>query len=88
MANVKLNRKALLDKFQAEILIDRGEKITQQELLDKCIEFCHEHFDNFVSTKINQPRLTKETVKRILENSVDCELHALEKTDDELIYGL
>lgn len=88
MANVKLNRKALLDKFQAEILIDRGEKITQQELLDKCIEFCHEHFDNFISSKINQPKLTKEAMNRILENAVDCELHALEKTDDELIYGL
>ncbi len=87
MANVKLNRKSLLDKFQAEILIDRGEKLTQQELLDKCIEFSHEHFDQFISTKISYPKLTDEKVKRILENTVDCPLYDLDKSDDELVYG-
>lgn len=88
MANVKLTKKTLLDKFQARLVIDRGEKITQQELLDKCIEFSHEHYDEFVKEKLSHPALTPELKQQILDMAVDCPVYHPEKSDDELIYGL
>ena len=88
MANVKLTRKPLLDKFQARLVIDRGEKLTQQELLDKCIEFSHDHYDDFVEEKLSHPPLTPELKQRILDMGVDCPVYHVEKSDDELIYGL
>ena len=88
MANVKLNNKILLEKLQAEITLKLGKKISQQDLLDKSIEFAYKRFDEFVSEHIVHPPITDELIKRIKENAIDAPLEHLEKTNDELIYGL
>lgn len=88
MANVKLTRKSLLDKFQARLVIDHGEKITQQVLLDKCIEFSHDHYETFVEEKLARLTLTPEKKRRILNQAIDCPVYHEEKSDDELVYGV
>jgi hypothetical protein len=88
MANVKLNRKDLLENLQARLILERQLKLTQQELLDKCIEFAVGHIDQFVIEKVARPPLTKEKLEKILSHAIDAELFDLDKSDDELIYGL
>jgi len=88
MANVKLNNKILLEKLQAEITLKLGKKISQQDLLDKSIEFVYKRLDEFVSEHIDHPPITNDLIKRIEENAIDAPLEHLEKTDDELLYGL
>ncbi len=88
MANVKLNNKNLLEKLQAEITLKLGKKMSQQDVLDKSIEFAYEHLDEFVSENIDHPKLTKELIKRIRENRYDGPLEHPDKSDDELIYGI
>ncbi|HEY0087724.1 MAG TPA: hypothetical protein VGB37_02705 [Candidatus Lokiarchaeia archaeon] len=88
MASVKLNNKSLLEKFQAKITLKLGKKISQQEILDKSIEFAYNRLDEFISENIASPRITDKLVERIIKNSYDGKLAFPEKSDDELIYGL
>ena len=88
MANVKLNNKSLLEKLQAEITLKLGKKMSQQDVLDKSIEFTHERLDEFISEHIDHPGLTKVLIERIRNNRYEGPLEHPEKSDDELIYGL
>jgi uncharacterized protein (DUF1778 family) len=88
MANVKLNRKDLLDELQAKLVLDLRLKISQQELLDKCIEFAVANITQFITQMVSQPILTKEKIEKILSHAISGKLYDLDKTDDELIYGL
>ena len=45
MANVKMNNKSVLDKLQAEIILKLGKKFTQQEILDKSVDFVYKRLD-------------------------------------------
>jgi hypothetical protein len=87
MANDKINEKRLVEKIKARILLESGKKITQQDLIDKCISYSYNHFDNFMQEKIEIPKLSKEKIKKILDSAVEFEDHYPDKTDDELIYG-
>lgn len=87
MATVKLNKKELLEKLQAKLTLIRGKKISQQEILDKCIEFTEEHLEEFIKEKLKSPTLTQEKIKQILSNPIDCPIFFQDKSDDELIYG-
>ena len=87
MANVKLSEKSLLEKIQAKILLIQGEKITQQNLLDKCIEFVDNNFDMFLAEQISSPKMTQKKLNFILKQTVKSGYHQPEKTHDELLYG-
>ena len=88
MANVKLNNKSLLDKLQTEITLRLGKKMSQQDVLDKSIEFVYNRLDEFISENIEHPRLTKEIIERIKKKIIDAPLAHPDKSDDELLYGL
>ena len=88
MANVKLSEKKLLEQLQAKITLLNGKKVSQQELLDKCIKFSDRNFEKFTQDEFYEPRLTPEKIKLILEDTVDTGYNHPEKSDDELIYGL
>ncbi|MHA1278135.1 MAG: hypothetical protein ACTSQI_22540 [Candidatus Helarchaeota archaeon] len=88
MANVKLNNKKLLEKLQAQLTLIQGKKMSQQELLDKCIEFSEEHFDDFINEKLSLSLLTPEKMERILSNPIDVPIYFKNKSDDELIYDI
>ncbi|MHA1337785.1 MAG: hypothetical protein ACTSPW_18910 [Promethearchaeota archaeon] len=88
MANVKMNNKETLEKIQAEIVLRLGKKISQQEILDKSVDFVYKRLEQFVLEEFKVPKLTKEILNRIKENAVDAPLAYPDKSDDELIYGL
>jgi len=88
MANVKLNNKSLLEKLQAEITLKLGKKISQQDVLDKSIEFVYKRLDEFILEHVDHPPITDELIKRIKETAIDVPLEHPEKSDDEIIYGL
>jgi len=88
MANVKLTKKDLLEKLQAKLTLLKGTKISQQEILDKCIEFSDEHIEDFINEKVIQKPLTSEKMAFILANPIDCPIYFLDKSDDELLYGI
>ena len=88
MANVKLNNKSLLEKLQAEITLKLGKKMSQQELLDKSIEFTYNRLDEFFIENIDKPTLTNEFIERLKKSASDAPLDHLDKSDDELIYNL
>ncbi len=88
MSSVKLNNKSLLEKLQAEITLRLGKKISQQEILDKGIEYVYNHLDDFILENIDSPKITDELIEKIINNAYDGELAHPDKSDDELIYGI
>ena len=83
-----MNNKKLLDKLQAELTLRLGKKVTQQEILDRSIDFTYKWLDKFIYEEINQPILTREIISSIRKNGIDAPLAHPDKSDDELIYGL
>ena len=88
MANVKLTNKSLLERIQAELVLKLGKKISQQDILDKSLEFVYRRLNEFIFENVDTPKITDELIKRIEKNSIDAPLAHPEKSDDELIYGL
>jgi len=88
MANVKLNNKSLLERLQAELTLKLGNKISQQEVLDKSIEFAYKRIDEFFIETVEKPELTKEFREKLKKTANDTPLYHMEKSDDELIYEL
>ncbi len=87
MANVKLTNKIELDKLQAKIVLLFGQKITQQELLDKCISYSNDHFNEFLTTEFDFIRPTDEIISKIKNSAIESGFAHPELSDDELIYG-
>jgi hypothetical protein len=88
MANVKLSEKQVLEQIQAKIVLLHGKKVSQQEILDKCILYSNNHFQNFMLEEFHSPKISKEKIKKILTNTIKSGYHFPEKSDDELIYNL
>jgi hypothetical protein len=87
MANVKLSEKSLLERFQARIVLAKGHKVSQQELLDKCVQFSSKNFQLFLAEEFDLPVMTKEKMEKILANAISSGYAHPEKSDDELLYG-
>ncbi len=88
MANVKLTEKKLLEKIQAKLVLLRGKKISQQEILDRCIIFSNHNFEQFISEEFDSPKITKDLIEKVVSNTFKSGYHFPEKSDDELIYGI
>ena len=71
MANVKMNNKSLLEKLQAKIILKLGKKVSQQEILDRSIDFVYKRLDKFINEELEHPVLTKEIIERIKKNTID-----------------
>ena len=88
MANVKLSEKKRLERLQAQIIIITGQKITQQELLDKCIRFAENRFQDFIKREISTPVLTQDIIEKIQNARFHSGFHYPDKSDDDLIYSI
>jgi hypothetical protein len=88
MANVKMNNKSLLEKLQAEITLRIGKKMSQQDILDKSVEFTYKRIDDFIKENIKHPSITDELIKRLKDTAIDAPLAHPDKSDDELLYGI
>ena len=76
--------KRIKEKFENLV----GKEISDEELIEKCLIFSNTHIDELVSEKKKVLELTPELKKEILSGAQNCELYYLDKTDDELIYGI
>ena len=88
MASVKMNKKRLLEKLQAEITLRLGKKMSQQDILDKSVEFTYNNLERFINETITHPDLTDALIQRLKTNAVDTPLAHPDKSDDELLYGI
>lgn len=88
MANVKMNNKSLLEKLQAKITLRIGRKISQQDILDKSIEFTYKRIDEFIEENIKYPPITEDLINRLKKTAINEPLAHPDKSDDELIYGI
>jgi len=86
MVNVKLKNKQLLEKLQVRLELLMGKKASQQEILDKCVEFSEKHLEEFIREKIEPPKLTPEKIDLIISNIYDGPIYFQDKSDDDLLY--
>jgi hypothetical protein len=86
LANVKLSKKNLLEELQAKLTL-LHHKLTQQEILDKIIEYTHEHFDDFLQEEFTDKKLTVEKVRLIKKSVYKGEIDFPSISNDELLYG-
>ena len=84
---MKMNNKSLLEKLQAEITLKIGKKMSQQDILDKSIEFTYKHIDDFIKENIKHPPITDKLIQRLKDTAIDTPLAYQDKSDDELLYG-
>ena len=88
MSSVKINEKKLVEELKAKVFSLINKKISQQNLIDKCIKYSYENLDDFIQKELQIPKLTEEKIKKILDNTIKSGYHFPDKSDDELIYGL
>ena len=67
MSVVKLPNKNELDQLIATLTIKLGKKVTQQDVLEACINLSYSHIDELVSFFSNTLTLSKSHVQNILE---------------------
>ena len=83
---MKLSKNDMLGELQAKLRL-LHKKLTQQELLDKCVEFTQQNFDRFVNEHFLDVALTEEKIATIKKNIYHGEINYPDKTHDELLYG-
>ncbi|HME51373.1 MAG TPA: hypothetical protein VKM55_04095 [Candidatus Lokiarchaeia archaeon] len=66
---MKISHKRDLDDLISKITLRLGKKPTQQEIIDACIEFGMEHFDDLVAKLVTIPIIDDEKVRKIQEAS-------------------
>ncbi len=86
LSNVKLSKKSLLEELQARLTLFHH-KLTQQEILDKIVEYTHDHFDDFLQEEFSEKKLTAEKVKQIKKSVYKGEIEYPFQTNDEILYG-
>ena len=67
MAVIKTTNKDIIDQLQAKLTLQIGRRFTQQEIVDLCIEFAQENFEELVNRASNIPRLTPQLADQILK---------------------
>jgi len=94
MAVIKTTNKDIVDQLQAKLTLQIGRHFTQQEIVDLCIEFAQENFEELVNRASNTPRLTPQLADQILkeideliEVSYDLSLSSASEIDKD-IYSL
>jgi len=94
VAVIKTTNKEIIDQLQAKLTLQIGRRFTQQEIVDLCIEFAQENFEELINRASNIPRLTPQLAKQILkkidaldEVPYDLSLSAASEIDKD-IYSL
>ena len=94
MAVIKTTNKEIIDQLQAKLTLEIGRRFTQQEIVDLCIEFAQENFEELINRASNMPRLTPQLADLILkqidkldEVPYDLSLSAASEIDKD-IYSL
>ncbi|GAA0667546.1 hypothetical protein ACFQDG_04915 [Natronoarchaeum mannanilyticum] len=79
--------KSRLEELQAEIRLETGTKVTQQELLDRLVEESYESKDELVdSYRDDFDGLSEEEIERWMSGTVASENPVDEDEIDEVLY--
>ena len=91
MSSVKINDKEQLERLAAQIFLQTGKKLTQQELLTLCVEFAHEKLEAFLKKVIKEQRIwSAEEIKELDEKFIDDFGEGTEELSnnvDKILYG-
>ncbi|MCF2140790.1 MAG: hypothetical protein K9W44_12110 [Candidatus Lokiarchaeota archaeon] len=66
MAVIKTTNKEIIDQLQAKLTLQIGKRFTQQEIVDLCIEFAQDNFDELIIRASNMPKLTPQLAEEII----------------------
>ncbi len=77
-----------LERLQAEIKLETGRKVTQQELLERLVDTAYEFRSDFIdSFREEWDGLTDEEIERFLSGTVASGNPVDEEEIDEVLYG-
>ena len=67
MVVIKTTKKDIIVQLQAKLTLQIGRRFTQQEIVDLCIEFAQENFEDLINRASNTPRLSPQLAEQILK---------------------
>ena len=86
MAVVKLRDKNKLDKLIAKLILRLGRKVSQQDVIDTCIDIASLHISELEERFTEKPSLTQIQVEEILDMAEKFN-YITKGSIDEDIYG-
>jgi len=86
MAVVKLRDKNKLDKLIAKLILRLGRKVSQQDVIDNCIDIASLHISELEERFTEKPSLTQNQLDEILGMAENFE-YSTKGSIDEDIYG-
>lgn len=86
--NIKVRKedKKLLDLLQAEFTLKTGEKVSQQNLFSKIVEYLQHTKEDFLGKSTNLP-LSEKQIKKLKQVQKDWKVKTREEDIDRLLYG-
>ena len=84
MPVVKLKNKKLLEEIQAKLTLKLGKKFSQQEILDKSLEYLAKNLDQFVEEVFPFIEITPQRLKEIRESASDFDYTTSEDEDIDI----
>lgn len=82
--------KSRLEALQAEIKLETGRKVTQQELLERLVDRAYESRDEFIDSFRDDDDwegLSEDEIERALSGTTDWGVETTEADIDETLYG-
>jgi len=83
---VKMKNKKLLEEIQAKITLKVGKKFSQQEILDKSVEYLAENLDRFIEDSFPFIEISPQRLNELKESASDFE-YISSGNEDTDIYG-
>ena len=84
MSIVKIGNKKLLEKIQAKITLKLGKRFTQQEILDKSLEYLSRNLDKFLEEMIPFIEISPRRLKEIKESATDFDYETSGNEDKDI----
>ncbi|RQG95016.1 hypothetical protein [Natrarchaeobius oligotrophus] len=80
--------KSRLEELQAEIRLETGRNVTQQELLERIVTSSYESKDELIDSFRDEfEPLSDEEIEQWLSGTVDSGLETKEEEIDDVLYG-
>ena len=82
--------KSRLEELQAEIRLETGENVTQQELLDRIVDEAYDSKEELIDSFRDDDEwegLTEDEIERFLSGTTDWGVETSEEEIDEILYG-
>ncbi|RQG95119.1 hypothetical protein [Natrarchaeobius chitinivorans] len=80
--------KSRLEELQAEIRLETGRNVTQQELLERIVTSSYESKDELIDSFRDEfEPLSEEEIDRWLSGTIDSGVETKEEDIDDVLYG-